>query len=121
MFNKNFISIIGFFTINLYNFILCILNNFFKKIFKIMRIKKYKKYSPRVLPTECIRRHLTESGDLSDEYTNEIILSTFHSSLVHISQSPTSCRRNKSVGISQSPTHLSMKIVCRYCIHSPTE
>jgi hypothetical protein len=30
MFNKNFICIIGFFTINLYNFILCILNNFLK-------------------------------------------------------------------------------------------
>jgi hypothetical protein len=36
MFNKNFICKIGFFTINLYNSILCILNNFFKKYLKII-------------------------------------------------------------------------------------
>ena len=36
MFNKTFICIICFFTINLYNFILCILNNFLKKYLKII-------------------------------------------------------------------------------------
>jgi len=36
MFNKNFICIISFFTINLYSFILLILNNFLKTYLKII-------------------------------------------------------------------------------------
>jgi len=36
MFNKNFICIISFLTINLYNFILLILNNFLKTYLKII-------------------------------------------------------------------------------------
>ena len=36
MFNKNFICIISFFTINLYNFILLILNNCLKTYLKII-------------------------------------------------------------------------------------
>jgi len=72
MLNKNFICIISFFTINLYNFILCILNNFLKKYLKILT----KGFTDRLYPsafdreremsilatnlqTELIRQHFT--------------------------------------------------------------
>jgi len=66
MFNKNFICIIGFFTINLYNFILCILNNFFKKYLKIIIEGFTDGLSPSAfdilamnLQMKLIRRHFT--------------------------------------------------------------
>jgi len=66
MFNKNFICIIGFFTINLYNFILCILNNFLKTYLKIIIEGLTNGLYPLAfdiltmnLQTELIRQHLT--------------------------------------------------------------
>jgi len=56
-----------FITINLYNFILYILNNFFKKI--------YKKLLPRVLLTEWIRWHLTVA--FTNAFTDRHIQSVF--------------------------------------------
>jgi len=49
MFNKKFIRIIGFFTINLYNFI---------------------SVSQRVLLTEYIRQHLTVDATATDKFTD---------------------------------------------------
>jgi hypothetical protein len=59
-----------FITINLYNFILCILNNFLKT--------KFKKILERVLPTEWIRRHLTVAATFTDEFTDGYIRLVFH-------------------------------------------
>ena len=64
MFNKNFICIICFFTINLYNFILLILNNFLKTYLKIITKGFTDGLYPSALDilvtnlqTELIRRH----------------------------------------------------------------
>jgi hypothetical protein len=74
MFNKNFICIISFFTINLYNFILLILNNFLKTYLKIITEGFTDELYPSAfdreremliilatnLQTALIRRHFTE-------------------------------------------------------------
>jgi hypothetical protein len=72
MFNKNFICIIGFFNTNLYNFILFILNNVFKKYLKIITEGFINGHYPSAfdrerempivsmnLQTECFRRPFT--------------------------------------------------------------
>jgi len=69
MFNKSFICIISFFlTINLYNFILLILNNFLKTYLKIITEGFTNGLYPSafdILATniqmELIRRHFTEA------------------------------------------------------------
>jgi hypothetical protein len=66
MFNKTFICIICFFTINLYNFILCILNDFLKTYLKII--------------TEGLTDGLYPSALDTNEFTDGISPSAFHSS-----------------------------------------
>ena len=60
-----------FITINLYNFILCILNNFLKTNLE-------KKLLQRVLPTEWIRRHLQVAATFTDAFIDGYIRSVFH-------------------------------------------
>ena len=92
-----------FITINLYNFILCILNNFLKTYLKIItegftdgiypsafdsschsHRRIYRQiysvgimHSPTNLPTELIRRHLTVPATMTDECTEEYLRSVF--------------------------------------------
>jgi len=69
-------------TINLYSFILYILNNFLKKTttkdFTDGFMRRYYKNSPTDLPTELIRRHLTVAATLTDKFTDGYIRSVFH-------------------------------------------
>jgi hypothetical protein len=87
-----------FITINLYSFILYILNNFFKKNLENITkgftdeinssafpthlqtdiFGRYFKHSPTALPTDLIRRHLTVAATLTDEFTDGYIRSVFH-------------------------------------------
>jgi len=90
-----------FITINLYNFILYILNNFLKTNLEKTIYKgfyrrnesvgiwqyhssthlqtaifgRYFKHSPTALPTDLICRHLTVAATLTDEFTDEYIWS----------------------------------------------
>jgi hypothetical protein len=88
-----------FITINLYNFILCILNNFLKTYLKIItegftdgiypsafdsschsHRRIYRQiYSVGIMhsPTELIRRHLTVPATMTDECTEEYLRSVF--------------------------------------------
>ena len=104
MFNKNFICIIGFFiAINLYNFILCILNNFLKTYLKIItegftdgiypsafdsschrHRRIYRRIysvsitdSPTTLPTDLIHRYFTVPTTITDEFTDGYLRSVF--------------------------------------------
>jgi hypothetical protein len=103
MFNKNFICIIVFSTINLYNFILCILNNFLKTYLKIItegftdeiypsafdsschsHRRIYRRiysvsniHSPTTLPTDIICRSFTVPATMTDECTNIYFQSVF--------------------------------------------
>jgi len=80
-----------FFTINLYNFILCILNNFLKTYLKIITdgftdrlypsaFDREREMSiiPMNLQTKLVRRHFTVVATITDEYTDEYLWSVFH-------------------------------------------
>ena len=76
MFNKNFICIISFFTINLYNFILFILNRFFKKYLKIiiegftdeLYPLAFDPISPTHLQTDFFHRYVTIAFTITDGF-----------------------------------------------------
>ena len=85
MFNKTFICIICFFTINLYNFILCILNDFLKTYLKII--------------TECLTDRLYPSTLDTNEFTDGTSPSAFHSSWHNHRRI---YRRISSIGISHT-------------------
>jgi hypothetical protein len=74
-------------TINLYSFILYILNNFLKtnlekkllpRILLTDLFSRYFKHSPTELPTELICQHLTVAATLTDEFIGGYIRSVFH-------------------------------------------
>jgi hypothetical protein len=91
MFNKNFICIIGFFIINLYKFLLCILNNFLKTYLKIITegftdglypstFDREREMSiiPTNLQTELVRQHFTIAATITNEYIDGYLRSVFH-------------------------------------------
>jgi len=80
-----------FFTINLYNFILCILNNFLKTYLKIITEGFTDKLYPStfdreremsIIPTnlqmELVRWHFTVAATITDEYTDGYLRLVFH-------------------------------------------
>jgi hypothetical protein len=80
-----------FTTINLYNFILCILNKFLKTYLKIitdgstdglylLAFDREREMSiiPTNLQTKLIHRHFTVAATITDEYTDGYLRSVFH-------------------------------------------
>jgi hypothetical protein len=70
-------------TINLYSFILYILNILKKKFIKKKllpgdKFGRYFKHSPTTLPTALIRWHLTVAATFTDEFTDGYIRSVCH-------------------------------------------
>jgi len=74
-------------TINLYSFVLYILNNFLKnklrkkllpRVLPTDEFGRYFKHSPTDLPTELIRQHLTVAVTSTDKFTDGYIRSVFH-------------------------------------------